>query len=155
MLKIFKYKSLYEDAKTKCNNLSEELSGCKKNSLRKQYEYEKKIEEVEKNNKILKVQLKTKELGIRELLKKQEKRDSKIQTLTEECEKLNKIVEEKEHERRECIGKMGGLTRVKNKQEKEITKLESEKQAMLILINKLTEEVKHLKNKDKKIGGEK
>ena len=155
MLKIFKYKSLYEDAKTKCNNLSEELSGCKKNALRKQYELEKKIEDVEKDNRLLRVQLKTKELGIKELLKKQERRNEKITTLTEECNNLNKKLEEKEHERRECIGRLGGLTRAMHSYEKKITILETEKQEMLNLINKLTEEVKHLKKENKKIGGEK
>ena len=38
---------------------------------------------------------------------------------------------------------------------KKITILETEKQEMLNLINKLTEEVKHLKKENKKIGGEK
>ncbi|MBQ8892521.1 MAG: hypothetical protein IJ068_06645 [Bacilli bacterium] len=155
MLKIFKYKSLYEDAKTKCNNLSEELSGCKKNALRKQYELERKIEEMEHNSKHLKVQLKTKELGVKQLIDKIEQKQKGLDSLMSACNKLRHDVDVKEHQRRECIGKMGGLTRVKNKQEKEIAKLESEKQAMLILINKLTEEVKHLKNNNKKIGGEK
>lgn len=140
MFKIFKYKSMYEDAENERCDLELEFDKYKSDKAK---EIDKTRKDYEDKIKKLNAELESKDMDYAQLICLDNEKENTIKVLTEQIQKLEKEVERKEKQRRSCAGSLGGLSKYNKK-------LIAERGEMMELINNLLKEIQKLTNQRRK-----
>lgn len=133
MFKIFKYKSMYEDAENERCDLELEFDKYKSD----------KTKELDKTKKDYEEKIKKLNADYAQLSCLDNEKENMINVLTERIQKLEKELDRKEKQRRSCAGSLGGLSKYNKK-------LIAERGEMMELINNLLKEIQTLTHQRRK-----